>query len=81
MPDFQDFTVDTQPDTSATVIRFRVQCRVRESRPNGNVLLDLTGGDAITFGLVVPGFTRAQHREVAEAVIHKLLRMRAALED
>ena len=81
MPDLQDFVVDMRPDESATVLRFRVQARVVQSRPNGNVLHDLTGADAITFGLTIPGFSRAQHREVAEVIIHKLLRMRAALED
>jgi peptide methionine sulfoxide reductase MsrB len=79
MPDIQNFSLVAQVDASVSVARITVSGQICNSH-TGAVLSDFTGPNAITFALRVAGFTVQQHRELAQVITQKILRMSAGLE-
>lgn len=77
MPDIQQFSLSARTDANVNVARVTVAARVVAD--TGATLADFTGANAFDFALRVPGFTAAQHRELAEEVAHWLIRKKAGL--
>lgn len=78
MPDFRSFRLTAQADASLTVARINVEGTVHDST-TGALLQDFTGTNAIQFALRVPGFSVAQHRQLAEQVAQDIILMRMGL--
>ena len=79
MPDFAQFSITARPDSNILVAVIRVQARVIDST-TGAVLNDFTGGNSIDFALRVPGFSAADHKELAERIATFIIHRRAGID-
>lgn len=78
MPDLQQFSLTAQADASLTVARLTISGQVTDSA-TGAVLVDFTGANAVVFALRVPGFSAAEHRQLAALVGQRILMYKAGL--
>jgi hypothetical protein len=79
MPDLLEFSVTRIAPASMSVPRWTISGKIVDSKNQGLVLQDFTGGNTVTFPNVLGQLTNAQQDRLVEMIVRQILEFRFGL--
>jgi hypothetical protein len=78
--DIINHSLTAKSNSNITVAVITIQGQIVDSSDQSKVIADFTGANAIDFALRVPGFSVADHKELADRIAQFIMRRKAGLE-